>query len=515
VNRAVRVGPSGQGRKRASSRRPLLVSVAATLAILAGLGWLWAASLLPASYAATDMGIMDAGEGTAADSGRVDHRGHAGHGATTGGRTAHDVASLVERRSGRADVSVTLTARLERITLEDGLSLTAYTLNGATPGPTIRARQGDVVEVKLANDSVPGGTTLHWHGLDVPNAMDGVAGVTQDAVPVGGSFTYRFVANQVGTYWYHSHQVSHEQVLKGLLGAIVITPTNGIAEDVDLLALSHSYGGRRTVNGRTGDTPVPAAAGSTARVRVINTDRGIMPVWVGATYQLVAVDGTQVNAPTSIDNRSVLVPAGGRADLAITIPKSGQAVRVELAGAALIIGPAGASAPAIRAPSEAVDLLTYGSPTAFGFGHAAANRIFDYKIGRRPGFVNGMPGVYWTINGRLFPKIPMFMVAEGDIVRMRISNHSGQAHPMHLHGHHVLVLTRDGVQATGSPWWTDSLEVKNSQTYDVAFRADNPGLWMDHCHNLVHAKQGLVAHFMYQGVATRFRLGRDTANYPE
>jgi FtsP/CotA-like multicopper oxidase with cupredoxin domain len=211
----------------------------------------------------------------------------------------------------------------------------------------------------------------------------------------------------------------------------------------------------------------------------------------------------------------VLVPAGGRADLAITIPKRGQAVRVELAGAALIIGPAGALAPAIRAPSEAVDLLTYGSPTAFGFNHAAANRIFDYKIGRRPGFVNGIPGVYWTINGRQFPKIPMFMVAEGDIVRMRISNHSGQAHPMHLHGHHVLVLTRDGVQATGSPWWTDSLEVKNGQTYDVAFRADNPGLWMDHCHNLVHAKQGLVAHFMYQGVTTRFRLGRDTANYPE
>ena len=143
-----------------SSRRRLLVSVAATLAILAGLGWLWAASLLPASYAATDMGIMDAGEGTAADSGRVDHPGHAGHGAATGGRTAHDVASLVERRSGRADVSVTLTARLERITLEDGLSLhglhpercnawahhpgSAGRSGGGQTGERLRARRNDL-----------------------------------------------------------------------------------------------------------------------------------------------------------------------------------------------------------------------------------------------------------------------------------------------------------------------------------------------------------------------------------
>jgi FtsP/CotA-like multicopper oxidase with cupredoxin domain len=516
VSRGVRVEPSRKGGRQSSKRKRLLVPVAATLAILAGLGWLWAASLLPGSYAATDMGIMDAGEATAAGSGRIDHTGHAGHGAATSGRTERDVTTLVERRSGQADVSVTLTARLERVTLADGLSLAAYTLNGATPGPTIRARQGDLVEVKLVNESVPGGTTLHWHGLDVPNAMDGVAGVTQDAVRIGGSYTYRFVADQIGTYWYHSHQVSHEQVLKGLLGAIVVTPAAGIAEDVDVLALSHSYAGKRTVNGRTGDTLVPAPAGSTARVRVINTDRGIMPVWVsGPPYQLVAVDGAQINAPTTIDDRSVLVPAGGRADLAVQIPKSGQAVRVDLAGAALIIGPDGATAAATRAPLETVDLLTYGSPTTIGFDPAAPNRIFDYKIGRRPGFVNGKPGVFWTINGHLFPNVPMFMVAEGDIVRMRISNHSGQAHPMHLHGHHVLVLARDSIRATGSPWWTDSFEVKNGQTYEVAFRADNPGLWMEHCHNLVHAKQGLVAHLMYQGVTTRFRLGRHTANYPE
>jgi FtsP/CotA-like multicopper oxidase with cupredoxin domain len=109
----------------------------------------------------------------------------------------------------------------------------------------------------------------------------------------------------------------------------------------------------------------------------------------------------------------------------------------------------------------------------------------------------------------------MFMVAEGDVVRMRISNSSGETHPMHLHGHHVLVLARDGVEATGSPWWTDSLEVRNGESFDIAFVADNPGIWMDHCHNLPHAKEGLIAHLMYEGVTTPYRLGRNTGNSPE
>ena len=88
-------------------------------------------------------------------------------------------------------------------------------------------RQGQLIEVHLRNESVADGVTLHWHGVDVPNAMDGVAGVTQDAVPVGGEFTYRFVADQAGTYWYHSHQVSNPQVAGGLLGSLVVMPKSG------------------------------------------------------------------------------------------------------------------------------------------------------------------------------------------------------------------------------------------------------------------------------------------------
>ena len=84
----------------------------------------------------------------------------------------------------------------------------------------------------------------------MPNAEDGVAGVTQDAVTQGGEHTYRFVADQVGTFWYHSHQVSHDQVIGGLLGSLVILPRDGIEQDQDLVGVAHTYRGTRTLNGR-------------------------------------------------------------------------------------------------------------------------------------------------------------------------------------------------------------------------------------------------------------------------
>jgi len=98
---------------------------------------------------------------------------------------------------------------------------------------------------------------------------------------------------------------------------------------------------------------------------------------------------------------------------------------------------------------------------------------------------------------------------------MRIHNGSNEDHPMHLHGHHAVVLSRDGEKATGSPWWVDSLHVDQDETYEIAFVADNPGLWMDHCHQLKHAAEGLMAHLMYDGVDTPYRIGGAADNHPE
>ena len=166
-------------------------------------------------------------------------------------------------------------------------------------------------------------------------------------------------------------------------------------------------------------------------------------------------------------------------------------------------------------PPKPVDLLSYGAPKDFGFLPAAADRRFEYRVGYRPGFVRGRPGLWWSINGQLYPDVPMFMVREGDVVVMRIDNRSGEVHPMHLHGHHAVVLSRNGVPATGSPWWIDSLDVANKEVYEIAFEATNPGIWMDHCHNLQHAAEGFVAHLMYEGVTTPFTLGGPSDNRPE
>ncbi|HEX2144336.1 MAG TPA: multicopper oxidase family protein [Glycomyces sp.] len=472
----------------------------ATLAILGTIGWFWQESLLPDSYSVTEMGYHDYGGGP--------H--HAG--------TSLDVSvdALAPPADAEAEVEVTLTAEQKTFELASGRSVDGYTLNGSSPGPMIRAEQGQLVEVRLVNASVRDRVTLHWHGVDVPGGMDGVAGVTQDAVAVGEEFVYRFYAHQTGTFWYHSHQVSHVQVAGGLFGALVISPAvEPRPVEVDETALVHLYEGQRSVNGHDGDLTVDAAPGDRVRARVVNTDAGPISVWVdGAPFRLTAIDAVDVNEPEEVEDLAVTVTAGGRADLEFTVPTDGAAVRVELSGSlALVFGDA-PSEPR-RQPTEELDPLHYGAPAALEFDPDAADREFEFNIGRRLGFLDGRPGRWWTVNGGLFPDVPMFMVAMGDVVVMRLTNDSGEVHPMHLHGHHAVVLSRDDVAATGSPWWIDSLDVGVGEVYEIAFLANNPGIWMDHCHNLPHADEGLNAHVMYEGVTTPFRVGGPPTNDPE
>jgi FtsP/CotA-like multicopper oxidase with cupredoxin domain len=485
-----------------------VVGLAATVAIVVPLAFWWHSSLVPSTYSVMDMGYPDYGGGTVSP-----HHQHA---------TGTSLATLTGPRSGTPDVALTLTARRQRFTLASGQPFEGYTLNGTSPGPQIQARQRDLVQVTLINQDVSDGVALHWHGVDVPNAEDGVAGVTQDAVPPGGRYVYRFVVEDAGTYWYHSHQVSHEQVKGGLFGTLVVQPPErATGAPSEVVAAVHSYEGLRTVSGRTGVLRVSAGPGATVRVRVVNTDNGPLLAWVsGSGFRVLAVDGRDVHEPGELRDKLVVVTAGGRTDLEVTVPADGSAARVELGGgSAVLLGPAGSQRAASQEPTARVDMLSYGTPVALPFDQGRLDRNFSYRIGRRPGLIDGMPGLWWTINGHLFPDVPMFTVAEGDVVRMTVRNTSGQVHPMHLHGHHAVVLSRDGVAATGSPWWVDSLNVEDGETFEIAFLADNPGVWIDHCHNLDHAAEGLIAHLAYTGVSEPYLVGRDvgagTRNEPE
>ncbi|WP_217707193.1 multicopper oxidase domain-containing protein [Nonomuraea rhodomycinica] len=118
------------------------------------------------------------------------------------------VADLTGPGDRTPDVRVTLTAAHSKIKLASGREIDALTFNGQAPGPQIRAKKGQLLEVTLLNTDVKEGVTLHWHGVDVPNAEDGVPGVTQEAVMPGQKHVYRFVPNCTGTFWYHTHRAS-------------------------------------------------------------------------------------------------------------------------------------------------------------------------------------------------------------------------------------------------------------------------------------------------------------------
>ena len=465
------------------------------------------ASRLPAAYSPMEMGVPDYG--------RPARPGTHAHGATVS----------LDRLTGPAGTpqqSITLTAATGRQTI-GGIDQAVLTFNGATPGPTLVFTQGDLVEVRLKNENVEQGVTIHWHGVDVPGREDGVAGVTQDAVLPGREFVYRFVVPDAGTYWYHTHQDSVRSVERGLIGAILVhpaaaaPPTDPVPTDVT--ALVHTYARVTTINGAVGTTPVEVPLGATARVRVINGDNGPRLVAASVPFRVVAIDGTDVEGGGELTDTYVDLPAGGRVDLLMPVAATGTRVGV-LGGPSLVLGGTGADVPSVAARVR-FDALGYGTIGGAQRARAAlgpATVRFDYRVGRRLGFLDGRFGNWYTINGRAIPDVPMFMVRRGDVVLIRVSNRTPLVHPMHLHGHHALVVARDGVPATGSPWWVDSLEVDPGESYDLVVVADNPGVWMFHCHNLPHARAGLMTHLMYEGVSTPYRVGRvsrQLTNQPE
>ncbi|GAA4210286.1 multicopper oxidase family protein [Actinocatenispora rupis] len=409
----------------------------------------------------------------------------------------------------------TLTARERTVTI-GGRRVAALTFNGQVPGPALRAYQGDVVEVTLHNALPHDGVTVHWHGYDVPNAEDGVAGVTQDAVRPGGSFTYRFRADQVGTYWYHSHELASEEVARGLFGTLVVLPRRERPADLDLTLPVHQWGERRavTLGADTGRTRRAVDPGTTVRLRLVNTDsESHRPRLTGVAYRLVAVDGTDLHGPAPTRDRLPTLPAGGRYDLAFTMPAT--PVLLDTGdGASLLLGDG--PAPTGQRGTPTLDLLRYGTPARTPYGAGSRfDRDFTQVFDSRIGAYDGKPTVVYTVNGRTYPDVPALGVRYGDLVRITLVNRGTESHPIHPHGHHMLVLSRNGAAPQGSPLWMDTVDVGPGEVWQVAVKADNPGIWMDHCHNLHHASAGMMFHLMYADVTSPYRVGDAAGNHPE
>ncbi|WP_327031565.1 multicopper oxidase family protein [Micromonospora ureilytica] len=396
----------------------------------------------------------------------------------------HDHGFPVARIADEPTRRFTLTAGTATVDA-GGRDVAAWAFNGQVPGPELTATVGDVLEVTLRNRDIGRGVTLHWHGYDVPNDQDGVPGVTQAAVRPGQEFVYRFRADQAGTYWYHTHSASDVGVRMGLYGVLVVRP--GPVTGLDVTVPAHTLAGR----------PLPAPrveqveAGVPVRLRLINTDSTTHRyALAGAAFRVAAIDGVDLRGPTPLVDTAVLIPAGGRYDLVFDAPATPVALFVD-GRAVYSTGPVSAA----TGPWPVLDPLSYGATAPAPWSRF--DKTFTLVLDRGLDLRTFLPRYAHTVNGAADPDIPPQVVRLGDVVRFTIVNRSQIVHPWHLHGHHVLVLARDGKPAAGGPLWLDSFDVRPGEVWEVAFRADNPGMWANHCHNLAHADAGMTLHLMY------------------
>ena len=215
-----------------------------------------------------------------------------------------------------------LTAEAVRWEVSPGQFVDAYGYNGQIPGPQIRVHRGDRVRVILHN-ALPEPTVIHFHGLTVPNAMDGVPFITQPPVEPGGSFTYSFrVVDGPGTYMYHSHENSTEQVGKGLLGAFIVEPATKTWDVDQTIVLNDSALGF-TLNGKSfpATAPIVARLGQRVLVRFLNEGQMLHPMHLhGFHFTVVATDGHPV---TPYLKDTLVVAPGERYDVLFTADNPG------------------------------------------------------------------------------------------------------------------------------------------------------------------------------------------------
>jgi FtsP/CotA-like multicopper oxidase with cupredoxin domain len=186
----------------------------------------------------------------------------------------------------------------------------AFAYNGVVPGPTLRCVEGERVRVHVRNE-LPQSTSVHWHGQRVPNDQDGVPFITQDPILPGAEYTYEFVAGPFGTHMYHSHHNSTEQVGKGLLGALLVEPSDRSMEpafDREAVMILNDALGGFTINGK-GFPATPAfhaSSGERIRFRFMNEGQSIHPMHLhGLTLEVFARDGYPLPQPFRCDTLTV------------------------------------------------------------------------------------------------------------------------------------------------------------------------------------------------------------------
>jgi FtsP/CotA-like multicopper oxidase with cupredoxin domain len=410
-----------------------------------------------------------------------------------------------------------------------------WAANGQVPGPLLRCRQGESLRVVVQNNLVQP-TTMHWHGLRIDNAMDGVPLLTQQPIMPGQSFTYEYTPPDAGTYWYHSHVNTAEQIGRGVYGALIVDEKNPPKVDRDVLwvlddwrldkhaqivddfdnfrdfARAGRLGNTITVNGRISED-VAVRSNERIRLRLLNAAnarifalrfRDLDPV-------IIARDGQPVE-PFRPRGGVVQIAPAQRVDLILDLtgaPGSRSPVLDTFYPQApfrlldLVYG----DKPARQQPSDEPTRLPENPLPVPNMANAKSYDVLldggdlgDLNRAELRGQLAGMAqlvmmGKMWAINGVVGYRMdmpPQFTFKRGETAVLNFRNHSAWPHPMHLHGHHFEVVSHSG-DADRVGLKLDTVLLGPGEEASVSFVADNPGDWMFHCHILGHAEAGMSA----------------------
>ncbi len=432
-----------------------------------------------------------------------------------------------------------------------GVPTEATLINGTLPGTEIRYREGDLFRV-LVNNRLQSPTSVHWHGMIVPNYMDGVPGVTQMPIASGDAVLFEYKLRQTGTYWYHSHYGFQEQT--GLSGPLIIEardesesydhdvvvamsdwlnqPPEGIIPQIrgqwpataavkpppgkytfpgdKVFNVDINYPGY-LINGKSNNSPwsLKVRRGDRVRLRLINSSTATFfrVALDGHELRLIAADGQDVE-PLTLNN--LVVGAAERYDVVITVKQSGS---FTLHAAALgtnqqVVG--------VIHTADAAPKTNMKSPefkgTSGGMADYAALRsphpttlpegpLKEFKID-----LGGQMMKYlWSMGGEYYPepfapdgKATPLSIRYGDRVRIRLTNSTMMYHPMHLHGHFFRLLSKAGTVDDATAPLKDTVAVGPKQEVVIEFTADNPGNWFFHCHNLYHLAAGMARVVRYE-----------------
>lgn len=389
---------------------------------------------------------------------------------------------------------------------------TVWSYNDQIPGPVLRVKLGETVRIRLHNQ-LPQATTIHWHGIRVPNAMDGVPGVTQPAIASGASYTYEFTPKDAGTFWFHPHFNSAEQIERGLHGVLIVEDENEPVYSQDLVLvlddwllqddwqindhfvsghdLAHDgrWGNVATVNGKY-QPELHVKAGERIRLRMINVANGrvFAPMIAHLSPVVIAVDGMLTAQPFPLA-RFNLAP-GNRIDLDLVIPKDAAGKRYQIGN--IFSRNVMPLATLVVTNETAVTTPKFKAPQALHFPNwekaLSAPITHNYQLNAQRG---GPYGIAWTIDANAWPDIKPLELKAGEFNRLRFTNRSARLHPMHLHGQFFKVISRNGERVSEN-FWRDTVLVGPRESLDIALVPIDRGTWVNHCHILEHAEAGMT-----------------------